>query len=254
VAQKYIFLMLSKSQIKLIKSLSQKKYRNIHELFIVEGLKGVREFLNSDFEMVSLFSTGESFKVDRENVTFIEDRELKKISALKNPQKVLAIFRIPPVRKIENDGLIVALDGIRDPGNLGTIIRLCDWFGVKDLVCSLDTVDCYNPKVVQASMGSLTRVKINYLDLKEYLKSNNQLPVLGTMLDGDNVYTLKLPSSGILILGNEANGISENIEACLTQKLNIPQFGEEQETESLNVATATAIVLSEFRRNNFTEK
>lgn len=246
--------MLSKSQIKLIKSLSQKKFRIQHELFVVEGIKGIREFLNSDFELVSLYSTGERFAVPDNYMTIVDEISLKKITSLKNPQKALAVFKIPDPGEIIPEGLVVALDGVRDPGNLGTIIRLCDWFGIENLICSNDTVDCYNPKVVQASMGSLTRVKISYMELPLFLKDNSKFPVLGTMLEGENIYSTELPESGIIVLGNEANGISEEISALLTQKLNIPQFGKIQKTESLNVATATAIILSEFRRNNAIEK
>ncbi len=143
---------------------------------------------------------------------------------------------------------MVALDGVRDPGNLGTIIRLCDWFGVKNLICSNDTVDCYNSKVVQATMGSIARVNISYVDLEDFLTENDQMPIMGTFLEGENIYTSELPKDGILILGNEANGISSKIEKLVTQRINIPQYGNSAETESLNVATATAVVLSEFRR------
>ncbi|PTX44236.1 TrmH family RNA methyltransferase [Christiangramia gaetbulicola] len=246
--------MLSKSQIKLIKSLSQKKFRNTHGLFVVEGIKGVREFLNSDFELFSIYSTGERFKVQKDLLNLIDERELKKISSLKTPQKALAVFKIPESKEIELGGIIVALDGVRDPGNLGTIIRLCDWFGIETLICSKDTADCYNPKVVQASMGSLTRVNIKYLDLKEFLVGQTEIPVLGTRLEGENVYNSILPNPAIVVLGNEANGISEEIGSLLDGKITIPQFGKVQETESLNVATATAIILSEFRRNSTTEK
>lgn len=246
--------MLSKSQIKLIKSLAQKKFRNTHELFVVEGLKGIAEFLNSEIELVTLYTTGESFEVTPENVVKIDERELKKISSLKTPQKALAVFKTPATKNIEINGLIVALDGVRDPGNLGTIIRLCDWFGVEELVCSQDTVDCFNPKVVQATMGSLARVKITYLDLKDFLRQNNSVSIMGTLLEGENVYLSELPKTGIVILGNEANGISPEIQKLLDYKLHIPQFGKSQKTESLNVATATSIILSEIRRSSFTEK
>lgn len=246
--------MLSKSQIKLIKSLSQKKFRNTHGFFVVEGIKGIREFLNSDFELVSIYSTGERFEVQEGLFNLIDERELKKISSLKTPQKALAVFKIPDNNQLDFEGLIVALDGVRDPGNLGTIIRLCDWFGIETLICSNDTVDCYNPKVVQASMGSLTRVNIKYLDLEEFLSGQTQVPVLGTMLEGRDVYSSSLPNRAIVVLGNEANGISKEIGLLLDDKITIPQFGKVQETESLNVATATAIVLSEFRRNSTIEK
>ncbi|GAA4315407.1 RNA methyltransferase [Pontixanthobacter gangjinensis] len=246
--------MLSKSQIKLIKSLTQKKFRNKHELFTVEGIKGVMEFINSDFELVSLFTTGKTFGLPKDKLNLIEEKELKKISSLKTPQEVLAVFKIPSPAAFKPEGLILALDGVRDPGNLGTIIRLCDWFGIENLICSGDTVDCYNPKVVQASMGSLTRVKINYLDLAEFLGQQKDLPVYGTLLEGDNIYTSALPNSAVIVMGNEANGISEEIISLLKNKVTIPQFGKVQTTESLNVATATSIVLSEFRRNLSTEK
>ncbi|MCG9972178.1 TrmH family RNA methyltransferase [Christiangramia crocea] len=240
--------MVSKNQIKLIKSLSQKKFRNKHELFVVEGLKGIKEFLNSDFDLVSLFTNEIDFDVSEKLVSKIDERELKKLSFLKTPQQALAVFRIPKINEIEVKGLMVILDGVRDPGNLGTIIRLCDWFGGETLICSEDTVDCYNPKVVQASMGSLTRVKVNYTQLPDFLKENREIPLYGAMLDGDNIYECNLPDSAFIVMGNEAKGVSEEIEKLLTHRINIPQFGKNKDTESLNVATATAIILSEFRR------
>ena len=236
--------MLSKNQIKNITRLKQKKYRQQEGLFIAEGGKVIKEFLNSTFKLVDLFTT-ETFNVENESI--ISEADLKKISCLTTPNTALAIFKIPNSKDLKNEGLILALDDIRDPGNLGTIIRLCDWFGIKQLVCSLKTVDCYNPKVVQATMGSLTRVKIVYTDLSAYLKAIN-LPVFGAFMDGKNVYQTNLPKAGILVLGNEANGISSIIETCVTDKISIPRFGDLQATESLNVATAGAILLSEFRR------
>src|SRR5690606_25825358 len=176
------------------------------------------------------------------------EAELKKISLLKTPQVALGIFRIPESESPDINGLCLALDGLRDPGNLGTIIRLCDWFGVKELLCSTDTVDCFNPKVVQASMGSISRVNISYLDLEKIISSNPDTEVLGTFMDGEDVYKSLLPVSGILVLGNEANGISSQIEKLVNRRVGIPQFGLGSKTESLNVATAAAILLSEFRR------
>ena len=240
--------MVSKSQIKLIKSLSQKKFRNKHELFVVEGVKGIQEFLNSDFELVSLYATENIFEVSNKNFSLIDETSLKKLSFLKTPQVALALFKIPAQKRPEIKGLTIALDGVRDPGNLGTIIRLCDWFGVENLICSKDTVDCYNPKVVQASMGSLTRVKINYSSLEDFIEENQEIPVLGTLLEGENIYSEEMPDSAIVVLGNEANGITDEIKKLLTREINIPQFGQIQDTESLNVATAAAIILSEFRR------
>jgi TrmH family RNA methyltransferase len=239
-------LMLTKNQIKLISSLNQKKFRVQHQLFKVEGIKGIEEFLNSHFQLYQLFTTNDILD---NNTNLISELELKKISSLKTPNKALALFKIPQPKPVDDSKLIVALDSIRDPGNLGTIIRLCDWFGVRDLICSQETVDCYNPKVVQATMGSLVRVNINYLNLEDFLKSK-KLPIIGAFMDTDNVYTARLPENSILVLGNEANGISCSIEALVSKKIGIPRFGDLQSTESLNVATATAILLSEFKRRS----
>ena len=241
--------MLSKNQIKLIKSLSQKKYRQQLGLFIVEGIKGINEFLNSDFELETLFTTKSIFNANEDCIYDILEVDLKKISTLKSPNTALAIFKIPEQKKVTKSGLIIALDAIRDPGNLGTIIRLCDWYGIKDVVCSLNTVDCYNSKVVQATMGSMTRVNVTYLDLEDYLESNT-IDIFGAYMTGENIYTTDLPKEGIVILGNEANGISEAITSKVKRQLTIPQFGHTKSTESLNVANATAIVLSEFRRRS----
>jgi len=240
---------ISKNQLKLITSLSQKKYRQKHNLFIAEGVKVLNELLNSPFEIETLFCT-DTFEVaiSEKKIIRISETELKKVSTLKSPNKALGIFKIPKEKALQNSGLTIALDAINDPGNLGTIIRLCDWFGVTQLVCSKDTVDCYNQKVVQASMGSLTRVSIYYTDLENYITKSNLDTFIADM-DGENVYKTKFPKEGILIMGNEANGVSEEIKSLLQYKISIPRFGETQETESLNVATATAILLSEFKRN-----
>ncbi|HET8886932.1 MAG TPA: RNA methyltransferase [Salinimicrobium sp.] len=247
--------MVSKSQLKLITSLAQKKYRNRHGLFIVEGIKNIEEFLKSSFELQALFTTEAIFQAEKSKTFFIELSELKQISQLTTPQIALAIFQIPKPKPLFYSNLIVALDGVRDPGNLGTIIRLCDWFDVTDLVCSLDTVDCYNPKVVQSSMGSLSRVNVHFLDLKNFIQeAPKHIPVYGSFMNGNNIYKEAISSSeGILLMGNEANGISSEIGDLVTHRISIPQFGEGK-TESLNVATATSIILSEFKRNIFTEK
>ncbi|MDB9960665.1 RNA methyltransferase [Oceanihabitans sp.] len=238
--------MVSKSQIKLITRLNQKKYRQQERLFIAEGLKTVNELLNSSLKLHHVFTT-RSFNFDAKSETSVTEAELKKISFLSTPNQALAIFEIPESKPIKDNQLIIALDDVRDPGNLGTIIRLCDWFGIQDLVCSASTVDCYNPKVIQATMGSITRVNVSYVNLEAFLK-NNEMDVFGAFMDGNNIYKTNLPNQGILVLGNEANGISPAIEACLDNKLSIPRFGDLQTTESLNVATATAILLSEFKR------
>lgn len=240
--------MVSKNQIKLINSLQQKKYRIEHQLFIAEGVKVIQELLQSKIVLEHLFATEESFSpFDIQAKTEISSQEMKKISVLSTPSSCLALFKIPTPKKPETSGLIVALDAIRDPGNLGTIVRLCDWFGVTQIVCSNETVDLYNPKVVQATMGSIARVKVNYLDLKTFL-SESSASIFGTFMDGKNIYKEDLPEEGIIVFGNEANGISTEIEKIINNRIAIPQFGTIQETESLNVATATAIVLSEFRR------
>ncbi|MFB9078519.1 TrmH family RNA methyltransferase [Flavobacterium procerum] len=242
--------MVSKNQIKLISSLHQKKHRFANQLFFAEGVKVIQELLQSNFELEHLFTTLNDFEeVKTSKRTLINDQELKKISALSTPNTCLAVFKMPAENEIIDSDLILALDDIRDPGNLGTILRLCDWFGIKQIICSKETVDIFNPKVVQATMGSITRVNVNYLDLNDFL-SKTQLPVFGTFMNGDNIYQSDLPQNGIIIMGNEANGISSEIEKTVTTRLTIPRFGELQKTESLNVATATAIILSEFKRKS----
>lgn len=239
---------ISKNQLKVITSLSQKKYREKHGLFIAEGVKVVEELLQSSLKVMQLFALDDYNVKGYENaVTRISEAELKKISKLKSPNKVVGLFQIPDEQQLQHNGFILALDEINDPGNLGTIIRLCDWFGVQQLVCSKNTVDCYNQKVVQASMGSLTRVSIKYLDLEEYLNSTKN-PIYIADMQGSNVYSSQLPEEAILVMGNEANGISDEVRAIVQNKISIPRFGDTQETESLNVATATAILLSEFKR------
>ncbi|WP_081211897.1 TrmH family RNA methyltransferase [Salegentibacter sediminis] len=240
--------MVSKSQIKLIRSLTQKKYRLKNAMFIVEGKKSIQEFLSSRFPLEKLYTTEDWFIAPTSQTEIISEADLKKISQLKTPQTALAIFRIPKQEAFLPKGLVVALDGVRDPGNLGTIIRLCDWFGIQDLICSPDTADSFNPKVVQASMGSLTRVEVVYRDLAEFIGKYENLPVFGAFMDGENIYEKTLPAEGVLVMGNEANGISEKIERLITQRVGIPRFGDTPQTESLNVATATAILLSEFKR------
>ncbi|MCF7560973.1 RNA methyltransferase [Sabulilitoribacter multivorans] len=238
--------MLSKSQIKLITQLKQKKYRQLNGFFVVEGVKTINELLQSHFVLQTLYTT-ETFNIDAKKEVLISESDLKRISFLTTPNKALAIFKIPVPKPIIKNGLIVALDAVRDPGNLGTIIRLCDWFGIKDLVCNNETVDCFNPKVIQATMGSITRVNISYIDLVDFLKESS-LPIYGAFMEGDNVYNKNNLSEGVLVMGNEANGISKEVEAIINEKISIPRFGDLRSTESLNVATATAILLSEFKR------
>ncbi len=240
--------MVSKNQIKLISSLQQKKQRIAHQMFIAEGIKGIQELIDAKFELDHLYTTQNDFEmVSNNQKTLISDADLKKISALATPNTCLAVFKIPIEKNSKESGLIVALDSVRDPGNLGTIMRLCDWFGIEQLICSKETVDIYNPKVVQATMGSIARVNVSYVDLNDFLTTTT-LPVFGTFMNGENIYTTALPQEGIIVMGNEANGIAPELEKIIKNRLTIPRFGTIQKTESLNVATATAIVLSEFRR------
>lgn len=240
--------MVTKNQIKLITSLQQKKFRETHQLFLAEGAKVIQELLQSDYDLAHLYQTTPLFtEIPTEKCSLVSETELQKMSALTVANNCLAIFKIPKPKPILEKGLILALDDIRDPGNLGTILRLCDWFGVQQLLCSQQTVDLYNPKVVQATMGSISRVNVTYLDLDTYLSTTKQT-LFGTFMDGENIYKTTLKKEGILIMGNEANGISAAIEQHIKTRLTIPRFGQLQQTESLNVATATAIFLSEFRR------
>ena len=241
--------MVSKNQIKLINSLQQKKYRKLHNLFIAEGKKVIQELIDANFSLEHLFVTKENLFDSKYNFELISDNDLKKISALTTANDCLAVFKIKEVNSHSSSGLELALDNIKDPGNIGTIIRLCDWFGISKIVCTEETVDIYNPKVVQATMGSLARVEVLYTNLADYLKTTD-LEIFGTFMEGKNIYKQELPARGIIVMGNEANGISTDIENLVTQKINIPRFGSLQQTESLNVATATAVILSEFKRNS----
>lgn len=238
---------LSKNQLKLITSLAQKKYRSKNKLFIAEGIKIVNECLNSNMQLVHLYCIDNSSYRKLRNVTLVTPTELKKISSLTTPNNVLALFEIPENDSFKKEGLILVLDEIKDPGNLGTIIRLCDWFGVDQLICSKNSVDCFNAKVIQASMGSIARVSIVYTDLKPYLESVN-LPKYAATLEGNNIYKMELPKNAILLMGGESHGISKDILKMLPNSVTIPRSGKLQKTESLNVASATAILLSEFSR------
>ena len=209
----------------------------------------IQELIDANFSLEHLFVTKTDLFDKKHAATLISDSELKKISALTSANDCLAVFKIKEYSSSSNSGLELALDNIKDPGNMGTIIRLCDWFGISKIVCTEETVDIYNPKVVQATMGSLARVQVEYTNLTAYLKATD-LEIFGTFMDGENIYKKELPTSGILVMGNEANGISSEIENLITQKIAIPRFGNLQQTESLNVATATAIFLSEFKRSN----
>ena len=239
--------MLSKNQQKIIQKLQQKKYRNELGLFVVEGKKGILEFVQAGFKVETIFATSLfSEQLNKLPLTLISKEELSKISTLKNPDEGVAIFRQPKRKGILQEGLILALDNIQDPGNLGTLIRLCDWFGIETLLCSEQTVDCYNPKVVQASMGSLSRVEVHYLPLAGFLVTCD-LPVYVATLEGENLYTATFPEDCVIILGNEANGVSPEVTALANGAITIPRFGRRQQAESLNVAMAGAIIMSQVK-------
>ena len=236
--------MISKNEIKEIKALGQKKFRDERRLFVVEGEKLVAEALQSGFDVVAHY-----------RVEDIGQEAMAHISQLTHPSPALAIVRQPdPVpASIQPDELVLALDGIRDPGNLGTILRIADWFGIHTILASEDTVEVYNPKVVQATMGAIFRVKVSYVDLADFLrcpvKPGMMGDVYGTFLDGDNIYQTPLTKGGIIVMGSEANGISSEVASTVTRRLYIPPFPPDAHTsESLNVAVATAITVAEFRR------
>ena len=245
--------MLSKNDIKLIKSLKYKKQRYLNKMFVVEGKKSIYEFINSKFVLHKLFSIDISeFSVN--NVVRLSKSELEKISFLSNPNDHLAIFKIPNEKPLNKNNLLVGLESINDPGNLGTIIRTCEWFGVEDIVCSLDSVDCYNPKVVQSAMGSLSRVNITYLDLENFLNSES-LNRFGTFINGESVYENKISTdNGIVVFGNEANGISSNLRSLIDVELTIPRFNNKSYPESLNLSNSLGIILSEFSRKSNEKK
>lgn len=251
--------MLSKAKLKLIQSLEQKKKRKEERLFVAEGPKVVGDLLPV-FACRLLVATDAWLQahphVEAAEVIEVSGEELRKASFLKTPQEVLAVFELPVPDSLEHIAekeLCIALDDVQDPGNLGTIIRVADWFGIKHLVCSIGTVDAFNPKTVQASMGAVARVNIHYVDLPAYLAAvraeSPQVPIYGTFLEGKTIYREPLSANGIIVMGNEGKGIGEMVGKHVTHKLFIPNYPEGAETsESLNVAIATAITCSEFRR------
>ena len=241
--------MVSDKQIKIIKSLKLKKNRIKHNLFVAEGDKTILELILADFKINSLYSINTNIEGVENSVVQLSKSELNKISNLSNPKNSLGVFEIPKSKNIDYNKLIIGLDNISDPGNLGTIIRLCDWFGVEDLICSLETVDCYNPKVVQASMGSISRINITYLDLQKTIE-NNSIKTYGTYMQGDSLYDIDEIQKGLVLFGNEANGINPNLSKFIDKRLSIPRFGKLKKTESLNVANALSIVLSENARKS----
>ena len=240
--------MVVKNQIKFIKSLQQKKYRNLNGLFVAEGVKLVKELIASEIPARHIYATDEFIRENPEvDAQMVSETVLKRISSLRTPNKVLGVFEIPEPQPMDFSDWVLALDNIQDPGNLGTIIRLCDWFGIKNLLCSPDTVDCYNPKTLQATMGSIARVNVVY-DSIEKVCGKHKLPLLGATIQGESIYEYVFPASGILLMGNESKGISDSLMELLDDEISIPAF-ENSKAESLNVATATAVLLAELRRS-----
>ena len=241
--------MITKNQIKLVKSLRLKKNRIQSGFFIAEGEKIVDELIESDLYTVNIFSVSEKYK-NLENYVSINSAQLKQISNLKSPNNVLGVFKIPTNPEIDFNSNIVALEDVNDPGNLGTIIRLCDWFGIKDIICSNNSVDCYNPKVIQSSMGSIGRVRISYIDF-EYLLANTNYSSVAADLTGVKLNNYSFSKNQIIFFGSESNGFSEKLSSGLKNKITIERFNNN--VESLNLASSVAIVLSELN-NQITGK
>lgn len=244
--------MVTKAEISLVRSLSQRGARTQNGLFVAEGRKLVQEVMQSDFRIRAIYTTGDS--VASEAIA-VSPKDMERMSHLKTPTEAIALVEIPIYKQDinPNNELILALDNIQDPGNMGTIIRLADWFGIRNIVCSPSTVDCYNPKVVQATMGAILRTRVHYCNLDAALKNavSNNIPVYGTFLEGENIYDSTLePNRGVIVMGNEGNGISPTAAQYITHRLFIPPYPatESSASESLNVAIATAVVCSEFRR------
>ena len=246
---------VSKNRIKYIHSLELKKNRKADKVFLAEGPKLVGDLLGH-FPCQFLLATSEWLSVHRhlpvEDVTEVTEEELSRASLQKTPQQVLAVFRQPDDEwdaSVIGRSLCLALDDVQDPGNLGTIIRLADWFGIEHIFCSPNTVDAYNPKTIQATMGGIARVKLHYTPLPAVIQSLGDVPVYGTFLDGKNMYEQPLSAHGLIVMGNEGNGIGKEVERLINRKLYIPNYPADRETsESLNVAIATAVVCAEFRR------
>ncbi|KAA6326537.1 23S rRNA (guanosine-2'-O-)-methyltransferase RlmB [termite gut metagenome] len=246
---------ISKSNIKRIRLLEQKKHRKEEGVFLAEGPKLITD-LSGTFRCRFLAATAEWLQqnphIPADEITEVSVEELSRCSLLTTPQQVLAIFEQPRYQlhsNIVRKSLSLALDDVQDPGNLGTIIRIADWFGIEHVFCSSGTVDIYNPKVVQATMGAIARVKVHYVLLPELIRSLGNIPVYGTFLDGENIYTQSLSTNGVIVMGNEGKGIGKDTETFINRRLFIPSYPPERETsESLNVAVATAIVCAEFRR------
>ena len=241
--------MITKNEIKFVRSLKIKKNRIESDQFIVEGEKIVDELIDSSLELVKVYSTSSKYESLDKLYTKISKTNLLQISNLKTPNKVVAIFKIPKSSEIDFTSQIVALDNISDPGNLGTIIRLCDWFGIKDLLCNTETVDCYNPKVIQASMGSISRVNISYLDFKK-LFIEKKLNLVAADLKGESMNKFSFQENQIVVFGNESLGLSPEIKEIIKNRVTIPRYNSNYDIESINVANSVAIILAELKNRS----
>ena len=240
--------MITRAEILDIKSLATKQGREEQGAFIAEGEKLVCEIRNSDLRIRKIYQTKPIFAEGE----IVSEKEMERISQLKTANSVLAVVELPKSKlsSVKPDkNLVLALDRIQNPGNLGTIIRLADWFGISDIVCSEDSADCFNPKVVQATMGAILRVRVHYTNLAKWLDSHKSATIYGTFLEGENIYSAQLEKSGVIVMGNEGQGISAEVAATVSHKLLIPPYPADRcGSESLNVAVATAVICSEFRR------
>ena len=242
---------------KIVKSLGDARHRKETGLFVAEGAKCVFETINS-FRCRYLFATQKWIDENKNlaanhDFTVVTSADIERMSQLRSPQPVIAVYETPEIQFCLDDidgKLVIALDRVQDPGNLGTIMRIADWYGIDTIIASNDTVDVYNPKVVQATMGGIARVKVYYVNLPETLNEiSKKMPVYGTSLSGENIYATKLDSKGVIVMGNEGNGISSEVDKCLTHRIFLPSFPENAErVESLNVSMATAVTVAEFRR------
>ena len=235
--------MITKNELKKIKSLKLKKNRKKFFLFVAEGEKNIKEFINSEIQFYKIYST---VKLDWVDSTLISENNMKRLTFLRNPSKVLAVLKLPIFKNSHKNRVILCLDNVSDPGNLGTIIRLCDWYGINTILCSSETVDCFNPKVVQASMGSLSRVNCIYCDIEKKLKNSNRL-IYGAVIEkGTSIYSEKMEDNSILVIGNESKGISNNVLKIINNKISIPKVTKNKGPESLNAASAASIIISNF--------
>ena len=238
--------MITNSELKYIKKLGRKKYRNLYSQFVVEGEKVFQDLLNSKIPLVRCYSTKQ---INVQKNVIVTNNCMKRMTFLKNPSNILGIFSTPKKKRTPLNKKVLVLDDVSDPGNLGSIIRLCDWFGFENIVCSKNTVDCYNPKVIQSSMGSISRINIFYEDLSSYL-SKVSIPVYGTFLNGESFNRITFPKEFVLIFGNESNGISKSVSKFLSHKITIPRVSNSN-VDSLNITSATAIIMNEISNQSF---